>query len=263
MIRALRAEWTKLRSVPSTPWLALAAICCFVATGAAVLASLGSEPCSPVPPGCDEDTVALSLTGVYLAQAAVVVLAVLAVSPEYSFRTMRSTLSACPRRPVVLLAKVTVVLAIVLGAGTVGVLGAVGLGRLMLPLAGLTAEAGYPPLSLADGPTLRATAGTVLYLGLVAMLGLGLAFALRDTTFSLITVLGLLLALPMVAALVKDQVWRERMERFSPMTAGLAVRATKRLDALPIGPWQGLGLLAAYAGATVVIGAVLFRIRDA
>jgi hypothetical protein len=47
------------------------------------------------------------------------------------------------------------------------------------------------------------------------------------------------------------------------MTAGLAVQATRGLDAYPIGPWRGLGVLAAYAGATVLIGGILFRLRDA
>jgi ABC-2 type transport system permease protein len=47
------------------------------------------------------------------------------------------------------------------------------------------------------------------------------------------------------------------------MTAGLAIPATKSLDELPIGPWAGLGLLAAYASAAVLLGAALFKLRDA
>jgi len=47
------------------------------------------------------------------------------------------------------------------------------------------------------------------------------------------------------------------------MNAGLAIQATKRLDGLPIGPWPGLGVLAAYAGGAAILGAVLFTLRDA
>jgi hypothetical protein len=47
------------------------------------------------------------------------------------------------------------------------------------------------------------------------------------------------------------------------MTAGLAIQATKGLDQLPIRPWAGLGVLAAYAGAAMLLGAALFKLRDA
>jgi ABC-2 type transport system permease protein len=47
------------------------------------------------------------------------------------------------------------------------------------------------------------------------------------------------------------------------MTAGLAIQATRNLDDLPVSPCAGLGLLAGYAGAAVLLGAVLFKLRDA
>jgi ABC-2 type transport system permease protein len=62
---------------------------------------------------------------------------------------------------------------------------------------------------------------------------------------------------------VTDPRWLHRIERYAPMTAGLAIQATKRLASLPIAPWAGLGLLAAYAGGAMVAGALLLRFRDA
>jgi len=47
------------------------------------------------------------------------------------------------------------------------------------------------------------------------------------------------------------------------MTAGLAIQATKNLSALPIAPWAGLGVLAAYAAAAFLAGGLLLRWRDA
>jgi len=47
------------------------------------------------------------------------------------------------------------------------------------------------------------------------------------------------------------------------MSAGLAVQATRGLDTMPVGPWQGLGVLAMYAAAALLIGAILLQIRDA
>jgi ABC-2 type transport system permease protein len=62
---------------------------------------------------------------------------------------------------------------------------------------------------------------------------------------------------------VTDPQWHERLQKLAPMTAGLAIQATKGLDQLPIRPWAGLGVLAAYAGAAMLLGAALFKLRDA
>jgi ABC-2 type transport system permease protein len=47
------------------------------------------------------------------------------------------------------------------------------------------------------------------------------------------------------------------------MTAGLAIQATTDLDSLPIGPWAGLGVLAGWAAAALLGGALVLRLRDA
>jgi hypothetical protein len=41
------------------------------------------------------------------------------------------------------------------------------------------------------------------------------------------------------------------------MTAGLAIQATTGLRSLPIGPWPGLGVLAAWAAAALLAGGLL------
>jgi ABC-2 type transport system permease protein len=41
------------------------------------------------------------------------------------------------------------------------------------------------------------------------------------------------------------------------------VQATTNLRALPIGPWAGLGVLAAWAAAALLVGGILLRYRDA
>jgi ABC-2 type transport system permease protein len=47
------------------------------------------------------------------------------------------------------------------------------------------------------------------------------------------------------------------------MNAGLASQATKNLSRLPAGPWEGLGVLAAYAAVALLAGALRLRLRDA
>ncbi|MGH8776062.1 MAG: ABC transporter permease [Jiangellaceae bacterium] len=259
--RALHAEWTKLRTVPSTPWLLLAIVAFTVIVSAGAVGSVSTSHC-PSPTECFEDTTKLSLTGVWLGQAAVAVLAILSMTSEYGTRMIQTTLAVTPRRVTVLLTKATVVTAIVLAAATVGVLGSLIAGRIILPGNGFTAANGYPPLSLADGPTLRAVAGTVLYVGIIALLSLSVGTIVRDTAGAITAVLSLLYIAPLIATLVSDPQWSERLQTFTPSTAGLAIQATTDLDRIPIGPWAGLGVLAAYAIAAMLAGVLLFKTRD-
>jgi ABC-2 type transport system permease protein len=260
--RVLHAEWTKLCTVRSTAWLAIAIVAFTVMLGAMVTASVDTSQC-PAPTECFEDTTKLSLTGVWLGQAVVAVLAVLTVTTENGTRMIQTTLAVSPRRVTVLLAKATAVTAIVVSGSTLGVLASVVAGRFILRSNGFTDANGYPPLSLTDGPTLRAAVGTVLYLGLIALLSLGVGAIACDTAGALTTMLTLLYVLPVLAELVSDPEWSERFQKLTPTTAGLAVQATQRLDELPIGPWAGLGVLAAYAAAAMLGGTLLFRARDA
>jgi len=260
--RALRAEWTKVRTVPSTGWLVVAAAVATVAVGALATATLHVNHC-PTPATCFEDTAKASLTGVWLAEVAVIVLAVLAVGGEYGTRMIQTTLTAQPRRPKVLIGKLVVVVGLTLAAGTTGVVGAVLTAGQILPGNGFSVANGYRPLSLTDGHTLRAAGGTVLYLALIAALSVGVAMVVRDTAGAVTAVLAILLLPSVIAAFISDPEWRRRLDRYSPSEAGLAIQATQGLADLPISPWAGLAVLAGYATVAVVAGAVVFQVRDA
>jgi ABC-2 type transport system permease protein len=186
-------------------------------------------------------------------------MAVLAISGEYSTGMIGTTLTAMPRRTTVLAAKAATLTCLVLAVGTIAVLA----GRLILPGHGFTPAHGYPPLSLGDGPVLRAAAGSVLYLALIALLSLGAAAAVRDSAAAIGAVLGLLYLFPLVAAVVTDSRWQRHLEQTGPMSAGLAIQATTGLRALPLSPWAGLGVLAAWAAAALLAGSLLLRLRDA
>ncbi len=257
----LHAEWTKLRTLRGNAWLALAIALCTVAASVATALSVDTSQC-PAPTDCFEDTPRLALGGVWLGQVLVAVLAVGMLGGEYGTGMIRATLAAAPRRHTVLAAKAAVLTATVTAAGTLGVLGALGAARLILPAHGFTEANGYPPLSLADPATLRAAAGTVLYLVLVGLVALGVAAAVRGTAGALTTVLALLFMTPLLVTMVSDDTWRVRLERLTPTTAGLAIQATRDLDRLPIGPWAGLGVLAGWAAAAVLAGWAVFAARD-
>lgn len=265
MRHAVHAEWTKLRTVPSTAWCLLALVALTVALSALVLTGTDPPDCAPPGAGCATDPTVASLSGVYLGQIAVVLIAVLTMSTEYDAMMIRTTLAANPRRGTVFAAKAVIVTTTVLGAGLLGVLGSLLAGRTILPGNGFTATSGFPPPSLADEPTLRAGFGTVLYLGLVALLSLGIAAAVRHTAAA-VTAVTAILYLPVLLALIVPMSAhaQETVQKYSPMSAGLAVQATvERVGRLPIGPWAGLGVLAAYAGAGAVLGYLLLRTRDA
>ena len=154
MSQALHAEWTKLRTMPGTGWLLLAMVAATVIISATVSAAVS---CSSTA-ACHVDVTRLSLTGTYLGQAVVALVAVLAVSGEYGTGLISTTLAAMPHRTTVLAAKAAVVTAVTLAAGTLAVLGSVVAGQLILPGHGYTPANGYPALSLADGPVVRAAA---------------------------------------------------------------------------------------------------------
>jgi len=257
---ALNAEWTKIRTAPGTIWLLAATM---VLTVAVSTAATAATRC-PAGAACPVDPAKLSLTGVEFGQAVVAVLAVLAISTEYSTGMIRATLTAMPRRAVVLAAKAAVTTGPVLAAAAVAVAGSLLAGRLILPGHGFTAARGFPLLSLADGPVLRAAAGSVLYLALIALLSLGVATAVRDPAAAIGIVLGLLYLFPIVAAVAAaDPNWQRRLEQIGPMTAGLDIEATTGLRSLPLSPWAGLGVLAAWAAAALLAGGLLLRLRDA
>ena len=256
---AMHAEWTKMRTLASPLWLLLGAIAITVALSAAVTSMLtcGTTGCG------GEDTTRLSLTGVDLGQALVAILAAGAVSGEYSTGMIRTTLTAMPHRATLLAAKAVTLTGAVTPAGTIAVLGSLLAGRLILPGHGFTAARGYPALSLADGPTLRAAAGSVLYLTLIALLSLGIATAVRDSATSIGVVLGLLYLLPIISLATGNPHLQRLLQQTGPMNAGLAIQATTDLRNLPISPWAGLGVLAAWTAAALLTGALLLRLRDA
>jgi ABC-2 type transport system permease protein len=213
--------------------------------------------------GCGGDMTKLSLTGVYIGQALVAILAVLVISGEYSSGMIRTTLTAVPRRATVFAAKAITLTGVVAVAGTTAVLGSLLAGRLILPRHGFTAARGYPALSLADGPTLRATAGSILYLTLIALLSLGIAAIVRDSATSIGVVLGLLYLLPILSQVIGDSNWQRLLQQIGPMSAGLAIQATTNLHSLPLRPWAGLGVTAGWGAAAFVAGGLLIRRRDA
>ncbi|HUA40244.1 MAG TPA: ABC transporter permease [Streptosporangiaceae bacterium] len=257
-LEVLRAEWTKVRTVPETGWLVAATVVLTVAVSTAVTAVARCAPGS----ACTADTTKLSLIGVQAGQAVVAILAVLAITGEYSTGMIRTTFTAMPRRFAVLAAKAAVLTGLVLPAALISVAGCLLAGREILPGQGFTAARGFA-LSMAHGPTLRAAVGSVLYLVLIGLLALGISTVVRDSAAATGTVLGVLYLAPILAAFVGDPVWQRRIERYGPTSAGLTIQDTTGMAHLPISPWGGIAVLALWAAAALLAGGLVLRLRDA
>ncbi|WP_030441378.1 ABC transporter permease [Actinoplanes subtropicus] len=220
MRSALIAEWTKQRTTPGAGWLLLITVASTVGLGAAVCAVATDQ----------YDTVRLALSGVYLGQAPVAVLGVLAASGEYSSGLIRVTVAAMPGRSVVLAAKAVVIAVEVAVVASLALLVSV-------------LVASQVGLSVAGEPVLRAGAGSAVYLVLVALLSLGVAVVVRDSAAAIGAVLGLLYLPPILTAMVTDPGLHRLLERAAPISGGL-------------------GVLTAWSGGFLVFGVLLFRSRD-
>lgn len=257
---ALRAEWTKLRTLPGTGWILATLGALTIAVGAGT----DSATRCATAVSCTLDTTKVSLTGIEAGQAVVAVLAVLIITGEYSTGMIAATFTAMPRRWVVLAAKAAVLTGMVLAASTVAVAGSLTAGRIILAANGLIPAHGFALVSVSHGPTLRAAVGSVLYLALVGLFSLGVATIVRDSAAATGAVLGLLYVAPIVALFLgSNPVWQHRLERYSPVNAGLAIQNTIGLQHQPIGPWGGIGVLAVWASAALLIAGLQLRLRDA
>jgi ABC-type transport system involved in multi-copper enzyme maturation permease subunit len=252
--RALRMEWTKLRSVRSTTWSLLAIAAMTVAFGAVSCSTSHTEG---IVPGDRQDVVIVSLAGVYFAQIAAVALGALAVGSEYASGTIRPTFVAHPRRRTVLSAKVAIVGGLVLGVGAAATVVAFYVGQPILHGNGFTADNGYPAATLSDESVLRTVAMVAVYPAVLALLSLAAAVIVRHTATAISVLLGLLLVPFIVGALLPHKLG-EAIQKASPMV-GLAAQE----PGAPIGPWTGFAVTAAWAAAALLAALWLIRWRDA
>jgi ABC-2 type transport system permease protein len=252
--RAIRAEWAKTRSDPGTGWLLGALIALSVAVGAVAIATARCPAA-----GCGQDPARISLTGVYLGQAAAALVGIAAIGSEYGTGMIRVSLTAIPRRGRLLAAKAVVLAGLVLAASALAAGASMLIGWLVLPGHGFSAADGF---DLASGVMWRAAGGAALYLMLVAVLGLGVTTVVRDSAAAIGIVLGLLYLFPVGAALVSNPAIQRRLQQVGPMSAGLDSMATAGLHALPLTAWQGLGVVAMWAAGALVLGGAMLRLRD-
>ncbi|GAA5184574.1 ABC transporter permease subunit [Rugosimonospora acidiphila] len=248
---AIAAEWTKLWSVRSTWWSLLAGVVLMAATSLQ-LALYVANSNTNTDPTDDRGVVAVGQTAIgalELAEFAIVALAMLMITSEYSAGTMRATLQWVPRRGRMLLAKVAVVVPVTFVLGTaLGILGAL----VAKPVQG---RWGSVPLPGTAGDAL-AIGG---YLALIAVFTLGLGAALRSAVATLITVFMIIEVVPTLFN-VSHIAAVKRLADLMPAEAGQHFMLG---DHSPYPAGVGLLLLAGWAVAALIAGYAVLRRRDA
>ena len=277
--RAMAAEWTKLWSVRSTQWT-------LVATGVAVIGLCALSTGTVSPMEIIDDPTRRSLVGIFLGQLIFGVLGVLVVSAEYGTGTIRATLSALPRRPVVLAAKIVVFGAVAVVVSEILSFSAFGVGQAILSAKHATGTSAIlrhaqqlgvqVPLklhgllsagsaSLGQPGVLRAVVGAGLYLTVLGLLALGLGTIIRHTAGAITAFVGIVLVLPLIVQALPESI-SNAVARYLPANIGLVMFSTHGIpDRIgpAFGPWAGFGLLVLYAVVVLGVGCWVLVRRDA
>lgn len=251
---AVASEWTKLRSVRSTYLAILIAIVLGIGLSAGISAASGSSYSDlELHDRLIFDPAAISLAGLFFAQLALGVFAIVTMSAEYSTGTIRTTMAAIPTRGYVLAAKATVV-------GAVSAL--VGIGTSFAAFALGQAILGHYHLSvsISDAGVTRAVLGGGLYIIAMVLLALGLATIIRHTAGAITTLVAIVFIIPAVSQLLPDSLQRN-FTRYLPANAGDAIRTTVHVPQM-LSPWVGYAVFLAWTALSLAIGWYLLRTRD-
>jgi ABC-2 type transport system permease protein len=175
--QALAFEWVKFRSTRSTLWTLAT-----VGLLTPVLAVFVGATTSLQP---DDTVLGGSLSGVVAAQVVAAALGALVMTGEYASGTIRTTLTAQPRRLIVLAAKATIVVTTLFVMTLVSCALAFGIGLTMLDRDTYATGDPWPQL-----------VGVALALAVAGLLGLAVGTAVRRSAGAVAAVVGILLLAP-------------------------------------------------------------------
>lgn len=241
----LRSEWTKLWSLRSTWIVLLCAVVFSAGLGALIASAVGSDEGSGA-----EAALSFSMSGIGLASVFVAVLGILTVTGEYSTGSIRSTMSAAPKRLPVLWAK-----AAVFGAVVAVLFGAMVFVTFFITQAIFSGTA-MGGVSLADEGVLRALLGYAAMIVYLALLALGIGSILRNSAGSIGFYIGVIMILPQLALLLPWN-WVADVIPYAPGNVANTIILVDPAGAdLSLGQswlWMGLWLVVTYGLAGVLL----------
>ncbi|MEV7973291.1 ABC transporter permease subunit [Cellulomonas sp. NPDC089187] len=263
--KLVRSEWIKLWTLRSTWWVV--AITVLAQAGFTWMGTYFTlQNITPEELGLEGSTVGPGFlqSGIMIGQLVISVLAVLAITGEYSTGSIRSTFAAAPKRVDAVLAKGLVVLVV---AFITGALATVLSWVLITPSLG--ADYG---IDLSNEIHRRVLIAMPLYLMGVALFAFAVGALLRVSAAALATVFGVFLVVETLFGAFPNIRWMAEVSPFLPSNAGYQVlsTSTESIDVLKaasdvtvLTPWQGYGVLIAWGVVLLSIALVLVRKRDA
>lgn len=238
-----RSEWIKLRCTRSPWWCIAVAIALPMAFGALISAESG-----------DDNEIFFTLGGMQFASAVIMVMAALAVTSEYRFGTIRTTLQAQPARARVLWTKAGVVAALAFITGEVAAFATFGVSQFF-------DESGTLVLRSADDWRLVAGYGVVYALFAVAAVAVGSLVRHPAGAVSLLLVWSL--AVENLIALIPGI--GQDVYRLLPFVNGALFAGDREITGVidPLSTLGSLGLLTGTAVALIAVATAVLRRRDA
>ncbi|MEV1315061.1 ABC transporter permease [Micromonospora arborensis] len=251
LAQAARMEWIKLRSLRSTWWTLVVTVAGTVGIGVAVGMNTRSAA---------GDVTNNALAGVVPGLLLTGVLGVLTMTSEYTSGTIRATVAAVPRRPLLLAAKAAVFGAVTLIVGEVA-------SFIAFFAVGATLRDGVAAPTLGQPGVLRAVAVTGAGFCLIGLLGLGLGAIIRHSAAAVgVLVAGVYVAAQFigfiahgVASYMPILIVENSLSTTKPVTCGTDGAACPDF----LSAWAGLGVLSLYAVLALTVGGWLLAQRDA
>ena len=257
LVRAVRSEWIKLRTLRST-WVT-AVITLFMTTGIGALATVITSK----PEYFGSDSWKTAILGAPFGQIVVAVLGALVITGEYSSGQIRSSLAAVPRRSRLFWAKAMVM---TVWSFALGALSILLIWALSTPLIGERAT------SLTNHEFLGYVWGTGLAYAGIGLMALGLGFLLRSTAGAITVVSSLLFILNLPLSIAANfWSWAGKALYLTPSLTVSAVidpfsvqsNWANGADAPWIGHSAAVAVFAAWVLVPLLAGWIAFTRRDA
>jgi len=259
LLRTLRSEFTKIRSVRSTYWtlfvLVLASLAWCVAY---CLGTVHQWPHMSAQDRSGFDATQNSILGVaLLGQLVIVVFGALMITSEYSTGMVRTSLTVMPKRGTLYAAKAAVFATASLIVAFVASFGTFFLGRALL-------RSTHVAMSLSQPGVLRSLIITALFVETCGLVAFGIGALVRNTAAALTLAFGFLVLLPQLIRtlpvfLHNDLIrWVPGGDAINSMTATIGGPIPHTFSA-----WGELAVFAGYGAILLVLGAVQFSRRDA
>jgi len=261
LARVVRSEWIKFTSLRSTWWsIALVAV---VSIGLSLLmASSFAAFAGDIPEltvaEANQQLVQGVVFSTVLTQLLAAILGTISVTGEYSTGMIRSTLTAAPGRVAPLVAKALVVAATMFVTSIiVFAVAAVVIGPIM-PTG---------PLDLSDPQTaIMPLLGAALYLALIAAMGVGIGFIIRNGPGALAVGIGIVFVAPILVNFfprLDSFQWIHDAASYLPSNAGQSLFMSAPMSGNLLDPWPAALTIIVWALAAIAGGIAVLKTRDA